>query len=154
MDRINEVNGKVSVTRGMANSMSGLPSSGIECQNCGLKIGRYKGRYPLRCPSCDALLQTNKEENFYRRSKMTKAKEVINNVEEILSAPKGDSETTYKKVKVTNIKDGSLAKAFGLEVGQTFTIGKEDPNTTSLMDPNGVAVSLAAAKDVCDFEEV
>jgi len=43
---------KVNVTPGMARAMSGK----FVCPSCGVRVPRYPGRYPSKCPACGASL--------------------------------------------------------------------------------------------------
>jgi len=61
---------KVSITRGMANSFHGGRTK-LVCQECGLHVPVYKGRYPQMCSACGGPLVPFQEkeemENLIRR---------------------------------------------------------------------------------------
>lgn len=42
------------ITTGMKNAMGALPSSGIICPTCSVKIPKYQGRYPKKCFSYES----------------------------------------------------------------------------------------------------
>ncbi len=48
MGKVSDVLDEVKITKGMANA----GSQHLACKSCGLKIPRYPGRYPKKCPDC------------------------------------------------------------------------------------------------------
>lgn len=47
-DEVLEKANEAKITKGMANTMKGNK----ECTGCGMKIPKYPGRYPKKCPEC------------------------------------------------------------------------------------------------------
>ena len=47
---------KKTITSGIFNALKKGMNVKLKCNNCGLEIPPYKGRYPSRCPNCNSEL--------------------------------------------------------------------------------------------------